>query len=201
MEKNTYLLVCGAIAREVLAVVEANGWTHLEVQALPAILHNHPDQIPGRVDEKLATIAGQYEHILVGYADCGTGGMLEPVLEKHGAIRLPGPHCYSFFAGAEAFDGLADDELGTFYLTDYLVRQFDTVFWKTMGLDRHPELLPMYFGHYKKVVYLAQIPDPELDKIAEEAAKRMGLAYERLETGLQPFDETLQTLTPAPLSS
>lgn len=194
MEKNTYLLVCGAIAREVFAVVEANGWTHLEVQALPAILHNHPDQIPSRVDEKLTSIAGRYEHILVGYADCGTGGMLEPVLEKYGAIRLPGPHCYSFFAGAETFDGLANDELGTFYLTDYLVRQFDTVFWKTMGLDRHPELLPMYFGHYKKVVYLAQIPDPELDKIAEEAAERMGLAYERLDTGLQPFAETLTGL-------
>ena len=192
--KNTYLLVCGAIAREVLAVVEANGWNHLEVQALPAILHNHPDQIPARVDEKLASVAGQYEHLLVGYADCGTGGMLEPVLEKHGATRLPGPHCYSFFAGAEAFDGLAEDELGTFYLTDYLVRQFDTVFWKTMGLDRHPELLPMYFGHYKKVVYLAQIPDPELDKIAEAAAARMGLAYERHDTGLQPFDQTLTEL-------
>lgn len=194
MVKSTYLLVCGAIAREVLAVVEANGWTHLEVQALPAILHNHPDQIPGRVDEKLASVAGQYETLLVGYADCGTGGMLEPILEKHGATRLAGPHCYSFFAGAQNFEALANDELGTFYLTDYLVRQFDTVFWKSMGLDRHPELLPMYFGHYTKVVYLAQIPDPELNAKAEEAAQRMGLSYERIETGLQPFDAALSEI-------
>lgn len=175
-------------------MLEANKWDHMEVQALPAILHNHPDQIPARVDEKLAEVAGQYDTLLVGYADCGTGGMLEPVLEKHGATRLAGPHCYSFFAGAEAFDGLADDELGTFYLTDYLVRQFDTVFWKSMGLDRHPELLPMYFGHYTKVVYLAQIPDPALDAKAEAAAQRMGLAYERIETGLQPFDEALSAI-------
>lgn len=189
--KTTYLLVCGAIAREVLAVMEANKWGHIEVQALPAILHNHPDQIPARVDEKLTSVAGQYDQLLVGYADCGTGGLLEPVLEKHGAQRLAGPHCYSFFAGAEAFDAMADDELGTFYLTDYLVRQFDTVFWKSMGLDRFPELLPMYFGHYKKVVYLVQMPDPELDRLAEEAAARMGLAYERIETGLSPFRDAL----------
>ena len=195
MKKTTYLLVCGAIAREVLAVIEANGWTHLEVQALPAILHNHPDQIPARVDEQLTSVAGQYAQLLVGYADCGTGGLLDPILEKHGAQRLDGPHCYSFFAGAARFDNLADDELGTFYLTDYLVRQFDTVFWRSMGLDRHPELLPMYFGHYRKVVYLAQIPDPELDSKAEEAAQRLGLAYERIETGLAPFDRVLSELT------
>ena len=194
MTKSGYLLACGAIVREVLAVVEANGWTHLEVQALPAILHNHPEQIPARVDEKLAAVAGQYAQLLVGYADCGTGGLLEPVLKKHGARRLPGPHCYSFFAGAEVFAGLAEEELGTFYLTDYLVRQFDTVFWKTMGLDRHPELLSLYFGQYKKVVYLAQIPDPELDTLAEEAAQRLGLAYERRDTGLQPFEATLAGL-------
>jgi len=192
--KSTYLLVCGAIAREVLAVVEANGWPHLEVQALPAILHNHPDQIPARVDEKLASVAGLYEELLVGYADCGTGGLLEPVLAKHGAKRLPGPHCYSFFAGAQAFERFGHDELGTFYLTDYLVRQFDTVFWKSLGLDRFPELLSSYFGHYTKVVYLAQIPDPELDAKAEEAAERMGLSYEREETGLAPFDQELSAL-------
>ena len=194
MEKTAYLLVCGAIAREVLTVIEANGWTHLEVQALPAILHNHPDQIPARVDAKLAEVAGQYETLLVGYADCGTGGLLDPILEKHGATRLPGPHCYSFFAGASAFDQMAHDELGTFYLTDYLVRQFDTVFWKTMGLDRYPELLPMYFGHYRKVVYLVQIPDPALDTKAKEAAARMGLDYERIETGLAPFAADLSAL-------
>ncbi len=194
MEKTAYLLVCGAIAKEVLTVIEASGWTHLEVQALPAILHNHPDQIPARVDAKLAEVAGQYETLLVGYADCGTGGLLDPILEKHGATRLPGPHCYSFFAGASAFDQMAHDELGTFYLTDYLVRQFDTVFWKTMGLDRYPELLPMYFGHYRKVVYLVQIPDPALDAKAKEAAARMGLDYERIETGLAPFAADLSAL-------
>ncbi len=194
MEKTAYLLVCGAIAKEVLTVIEANGWTHLEVQALPAILHNHPDQIPARVDAKLSEVVGQYKTLLVGYADCGTGGLLDPILQKHGATRLPGPHCYSFFAGATTFDQMAHDELGTFYLTDYLVRQFDTVFWKTMGLDRYPELLPMYFGHYRKVVYLVQIPDPDLDAKAEEAAARMGLDYERIETGLAPFAADLSAL-------
>ena len=145
MKKKTYFLVCGAIAKEVLAVIEANKWTHLEVQALPAILHNHPDQIPERVDAKLTAIAGQYETVLVGYADCGTGGLLDPILEKHGAIRLPGPHCYSFFAGATVFDRIAGEEIGTFYLTDYLVRQFDTVVLENNGLGSLSRLVTHVF--------------------------------------------------------
>ena len=194
MHKTTYLLVCGAVAKEVLAVIEANGWTHLDVQALPAVLHNDPNQIPIRVEARLAEVAGHYDHVLVGYGDCGTGGMLEHVLEKYGAQRLEGPHCYSFFAGASVFEALADEELGTFYLTDYLVRQFDTVFWHSMGLDRYPELLSTYFGSYKRVVYLAQIPDPDLDRRAQEAAQRLGLTYERVEVGMAPFDKAMKIL-------
>lgn len=194
MKKNTYLLVCGAIAKEVLAVLDANNWQHIEVDALPAILHNSPDKIPAMVDIKLSDAGGRYQNLLVGYADCGTGGMLDPVLTKHDAKRLDGPHCYSFFAGHADFEAMAEDELGTFYLTDYLVRQFDTVFWKSMGLDRYPELLSSYFGHYKRVIYLAQIPDPDLDAKAEQCAARLGLEYKRIETGLAPFDKELSTL-------
>ena len=124
-----------------------------------------------------------YRHIFVGYADCGTGGMLDKVCEKHGVERIEGPHCFAFYQGNAAFKAKGDKDMTSFYMTDFLCRQFDAFFLKPLGLDRHPELAADFFGNYEKVVYLAQTDDPRLDQVAENAARMLGLAYERRFTG------------------
>ena len=177
------LLACGALAHEVLAVTRANGWTHLDLQCLPAKLHLYPDQITEAVKATVADRRGDYEAIHVLYADCGTGGQLQAACDALGVSLIPGPHCYSFFEGNDTFATHADSEFTAFYLTDFLVRQFDAFVWKPMGFDRHPELIPMMFGNYTKLVYQAQTNDPALDAKAEDCARRLGLAYERRFTG------------------
>ena len=179
------LIACGALAREILAVRDANGWTNLDLACLPARLHNQPQFIPDRVRERIRRArADGYSSIFVVYADCGTGGLLDQVCAEEGVERIEGPHCYSFFDGNDAFAERADaGEITAFYLTDFLARQFDTLIWKGMGFDRHPELLPLMFGNYEKVVHLAQVDDPELEKKARAAAGRLGLAFERRLTG------------------
>jgi len=194
LSEKTLVIACGAIAREILAVSTLNGWEHLEVQALPAGLHNRPERIPGAMREKIEANKNLFDRIICGYADCGTGGLLDEVIDEYGIERLPGAHCYAFFTGHEDFAELAEEELGTFYLTDYLARQFETLIIKGMGIDRHPELRDMYFQHYKRLVYLAQTDDAALQEKAQAAADRLGLAYEYRYTGLMPFDSDMQTL-------
>ncbi|MEM9715368.1 MAG: DUF1638 domain-containing protein [Pseudomonadota bacterium] len=177
------LLACGALAREILAIKEGNGWDHLDLQCLPAKLHLYPDQIPDAVEEAVLKFRNDYSEIYVVYADCGTGGLLEKKCAELGVKMVEGPHCYSFFEGNEVFAANAEDEFTALYLTDFLVRQFDAFLWKPMGLDKHPELLPMYFGNYTKLVYQAQIDDPDLTQKAEGYADRLGLAFERRFTG------------------
>jgi hypothetical protein len=181
---RTLLIACGALARETLAVVEASGLSHLDVTCVSALLHNRPERIPEAVRAKIREHRERYARILVLYGDCGTGGELDRVLAEEGVERIAGPHCYAFYAGQEVFDALADAEPGTFYLTDFLVRQFDTLVIEGLGLDRHPELLPLYFGNYRRLVYLAQTEDAELEKGARAAAERLGLEYEHRFTGL-----------------
>jgi hypothetical protein len=181
---RTLLIACGALARETLAVVEASGLSHLDVTCVSALLHNHPERIPEAVRAKIREHRERYARILVLYGDCGTGGELDRVLAEEGVERIAGPHCYAFYAGQEVFDALADAEPGTFYLTDFLVRQFDTLVIEGLGLDRHPELLPLYFGNYRRLVYLAQTEDAGLQEQARAAAERLGLAYEHRFTGL-----------------
>jgi hypothetical protein len=181
---RTLLIACGALARETLAALEANGLRHVEVTCLSALLHNRPERIPEAIRAKIREHRAQYDRILVLYADCGTGGVLDQVLAEEGVERIGGPHCYAFYAGQSVFDALAEAEPGTFYLTDFLTRQFDTLVIEGLGLDRHPELLGMYFGNYRRLVYLAQTEDAELDAAARAAAGRLGLAYERRFTGL-----------------
>jgi hypothetical protein len=181
---RTLLIACGALARETLAVVEASGLKHLDVTCVSALLHNRPERIPEAVRAKIREHRERYARILVLYGDCGTGGELDRVLAEESVERIAGPHCYAFYAGQEVFDALADAEPGTFYLTDFLARQFDTLVIEGLGLDRHPELLPMYFGNYRRLVYLAQTEDAELEEQARAAAERLGLAYERRFTGL-----------------
>jgi len=186
------VLACGAIAREVLALNELNDWTHVDLRCLPAQLHSRPERIPAAVDAKLTELAGRYERVFVAYADCGTGGALDPVLERHGVERLPGAHCYGFLAGNDAWDAMQDEEPATFYLTDFLARHFDALVVRALKLDTHPELLSLMFGNYRRLVYLAQTDDPELDRRAEEAAEFLGLDYERVRTG---YGELVPSLT------
>ncbi|MEM8592561.1 MAG: DUF1638 domain-containing protein [Pseudomonadota bacterium] len=177
------ILACGALAREILALIRVNGWDHLTLTCLPAKLHLYPEKITEEVGKAVAKHRSSYSRIFVAYADCGTGGGLQSKCEQLGVEMIAGPHCYSFFEGNDTFAVTSADEITTFYLTDFLVKQFDAFVWKPMGLDRHPELLPMYFGNYEKLVYQAQTDDPALTAKAKEAAKRMGLRFERRFTG------------------
>jgi len=181
---KTLLIACGALAREILAVIDMNGLDGLALECLPAILHNHPDKIPDAVRGKIrAARARGVDSIHVVYADCGTGGLLDRVCEEEGVTRIAGPHCYAFFDGLDAFAARAEEEIGAFFLTDFLARQFDTLIWKGMGLDRHPDLRDMMFGNYDRVVHLAQTDDPALDAKAKAAADRLGLRHVRRRTG------------------
>ncbi|TQV77717.1 DUF1638 domain-containing protein [Denitrobaculum tricleocarpae] len=180
---RTLLIACGALAREVVDLIRLNHWTHLGVTCLPAIWHNTPQKIPEGVRRKIRENRERYQKIMVLYGDCGTGGALDRVLEEEGAERIDGPHCYAFYSGVEGFNAQADEDPTCFYLTDYLVRHFDRLIIQGMGIDRHPELLPMYFGNYTKLVYLAQTEDEELQAEAAAAAEKIELDYEYRFTG------------------
>ncbi|MBM7069696.1 DUF1638 domain-containing protein [Actibacterium sp. 188UL27-1] len=183
------LLACGALAHEILALIRANGWTHLDLHCLPALLHNTPKDIPDRVEQAVETYGDTYQTIFVVYADCGTGGLLQARCESLGIQMIAGPHCYSFFEGNAAF---ADrDEMTAFYLTDFLVRQFEAFVWHPLGLDRHPELRDMYFGNYTKLVYQAQTNDPALTDQAKICATRLSLPFERRFTGYGDLETEL----------
>ncbi|MBZ9676062.1 DUF1638 domain-containing protein [Mesorhizobium sp. ES1-1] len=178
------VIACGMLAREVLAIKDKLGLDHLELTCLPAEFHFHPDRIAPAMDKAIEKARTEgYRNIFVGYGDCGTGGLLDRVLEKHGVERMAGPHCFAFYQGMEAYANVADGDMMSFYMTDFLCRQFDAFFMKPLGLDRHPELIKDYFGNYERLIYLAQTDDPELDRVAEKAALLLGLAYERRATG------------------
>ncbi len=177
------LIACGALAHEVLAVIRTNDLTHLDLQCLPANLHLYPDRITDAVTAAVLRNRPDYDAIHVLYADCGTGGQLWEKCKELGVEMIEGPHCYSFFEGNEQFATHLDTEITAFYLTDFLVRQFDAFVWRPMGLDRHPALRDMYFGNYTTLVYQAQTDDPALDLKAQDCAARLGLAYERRFTG------------------
>lgn len=176
------LIACGALAHEVLALKRMNGWNHLDLQCLPANLHLYPDRITAAVEKAVLAQQADYDDVFVLYADCGTGGQLLEKCKELGIEMIEGPHCYSFFEGNVEF-AAHPDEFTAFYLTDFLVRQFDAFVWRPMGLDRHPQLRDMYFGNYTKLVYQAQTNDAGLDAKAEDCARRLGLAYERRFTG------------------
>ncbi len=191
-EGRILLIACGALAHEILALKAANGWTHMDLQCLPAKLHLWPDRIIPAVEAAVTANRGRYATIFIVYADCGTGGQLAAACARLGVEMVEGPHCYAFFEGNDAFLARAETEFTAFYLTDFLVRQFDAFVWKPMGLDRHPELRDMYFGNYTKLVYQAQVDDPALDAKAEDCAARLGLAYERRSTGYGDLAVTLE---------
>jgi hypothetical protein len=176
------LIACGALAREILALIAQNNWSHLDLTCLPANLHLYPDQIPQAVEDAVLKHRNTYAQIFIVYADCGTGGLLEAKCKALGVEMVAGPHCYSFFEGNSRF-AAHDDEITAFYLTDFLVKQFDAFVWKPMGLHKNPELRDMIFGNYTKLVYQAQTQDPALEHKAKDCARRLGLAYEYRFTG------------------
>jgi hypothetical protein len=185
------LIACGALAREIIDLIERNNWTAFDIECLPAKWHNTPQFIVPAMREKIFAAKSRYEKIFVLYGDCGTGGQLDALLQEQGVERLDGPHCYAFYTGNPAFAAKADDDMTVFYLTDYIARQFDKLIWEGLGLDRHPELLSDYFQHYTKVVYLAQTKDLELERKAEAAAKKLRLTYEYRFTGYGELETDL----------
>lgn len=186
------VIACGALAREILALISLNKWEHIDLTCLPAILHNDPDKIIPAVKSAVEKHRASHAQIFVAYADCGTGGGLERACAELDVSMIAGPHCYSFFEGNQIFSERS--EMTCFYLTDFLTRQFDAFVWKPLGLDRYPQLRDMYFGNYKKLVYQAQTDDPELTLKAQECANRLGLEFERRFTGYGDLAPALAAL-------
>lgn len=188
---SVLLIACGALAREILDLKAVNGWDHLDLTCLPANLHLYPEKITHAVRASVAKHRAAYTKIFVVYADCGTGGMLQKACAEMDVDMVAGPHCYSFFEGNAQFAARADKDMTAFYLTDFLVRQFDAFVWKPMGLDKHPELRDMYFANYTKLVYQAQTNDPALTELARICADRLGLRFERRFTGYGDLETSL----------
>jgi hypothetical protein len=182
--QKVLVIACGALAREIGAIVEANGLDHIELTCLPAIWHNRPEKIAPGVRKLIRENRGRFGKIAVAYAECGTQGELDKVCGEEGVERIAGPHCYSFYWGNDAFAKRGEEDIDAFFLTDFIARQFDTFVIEPLGLDRHPELRDMYFGNYRRLVYLAQIDDATLEQKARVAAERLGLAYEKRATGM-----------------
>lgn len=186
------IIACGALAQEIVQLQKLNGWNHLHLKCLDAELHNRPHLIAGKLREKIAQHRNEYNNIFVAYADCGSGGEIDRVLEDENIERLPGAHCYSFFAGEQRFKEISEQELGSFYLTDFLAKHFERLVIKGLKLDQYPELRNQYFGNYTRVVYLSQEDNPSVRSLAKNAALFLGLDFEHehcgygdLQTGLE----------------
>ena len=184
MHKPVLVIACGALAREIADLKRSYGWSHLRLKCLDAKLHNRPEDIPARVREVIRESRPDYEQVFVAYADCGTGGALDRVLEEEGVERLPGAHCYQLYAGERRFGRLSAAQPGTFYLTDFLARHFERLVIEPLGLDEHPDLRDAYFGNYTRLVYLSQALDAGLVLAAKAAAKRLSLTFEHIHCGL-----------------
>jgi hypothetical protein len=192
------VIACGALAREIAALRRANGWTHVDVICLPPELHNRPERIAGAVREQIHRHRPDYADIFVAYGECGTRGALDAVLSEEGVERIAGAHCYEFYATPAVFAALADVEPGTFYLTDFLLRHFERLVIRALGIDRHPELLPVYFGNYRRLVYLAQAPKLDAESRAQAIAARLGLEYRFESTGYGGLEQGLTAIAARP---
>ena len=195
-DKSEKILViaCGALAKEITALIRMNNWTHLQMRYLPAKLHNEPNKIPKNIRKYLENTQNKFSRIFIGYADCGTGGQLDILLEEFGVQRLPGAHCYEFFSSTQNFSKIIEEEPGSFFLTDFLVKSFEKLIWQGLKINRHPELLNIYFRHYKRLVYLAQTESKDLQIQAQEIAKRLELNYLYQFTGYGELSTTLSDI-------
>ena len=192
MTETVLLIACGALAKEIVTLQRMNAWSHIKIQCLPAELHNRPEKITPAVKDEIEKHRANFKKIFVAYADCGTGGHLDTLLAQYNIERLAGAHCYEFFAGSAQFAEVADEEPGTFYLTDFLTRHFDRLVKQGLGIAEHPELMSEYFGNYRRVVYLSQVDSPQLRLMAQEHADYLGLAFEHRHTGLGPMQKQLE---------
>jgi len=192
------VIACGALAHEIAALRRANGWSTLDVKCLPPELHNRPERIPAAVRTEIRAARDTYAEIFVAYGDCGTGGALDAVLREEGVERMAGAHCYEFFASPAVFAALSEAEPGTFYLTDFLLRHFERLVMRGLGIDRHPELQATYFGNYRRLIYLGQAPNAESSSQAEAIAKRLGLEYQFRSTGFGGLEQSLMAFTGSP---
>ena len=193
--KDVALLICGALGKEVKTIVDEHGWD-VDIYGVPAMHHFYPKKIVEAVDRKLDELSAGYRRVVVVYGDCGTAGALEPVLERHGAVRVRGPHCYEMFAGND-FEAITAERPATFFLTDWLVRNFERAVVRGLGLDRYPELKPVYFGNYTNLLYLAQFSDTRLVSKAEEISQYLGLPLEVRYVGFGELEARLAELVEA----
>lgn len=191
MPKPVLVIACGALAREITELKKAHGWDHLHLASVDAWLHNRPEHIPDRLRRKIRRYRQEYDQVFVAYADCGTGGGIDKVIAEEGIERLPGAHCYEFFAGRERLAALANAEPGTFYLTDFLAQHFDRFVIRPLKLDTHPELRDTYFGNYRRLVFLSQSPGDALVEKAQAAASRLGLEFEHVHCGFGELESGL----------
>ena len=190
--QRTLVIACGALAREINRLKKINGWEHLDLTCIDAALHFNPEKIGTALRERIQARRDGYDDIYIAYAECGSRGEIYRIVEEEGIERLPGAHCYQFFAGEDAFAPMSDEEPGTFYLTDFLVRHFERLVVRSLGLDRHPELRDAYFGNYRRLIYLAQTRDDELVQAAREAAEFLGLEYRLVNTGYGDLEHSLR---------
>ena len=192
MEHEALLISCGALAKELAIIQKNNDWQFMKIHCLPAELHNQPHEIPRAVEEAILINKDKFQNLFVAYGDCGTGGQLDKIIKKYNVERIPGVHCYDFFCNKNVFEKIQNDEPGTFYLTDFLVKNFDQLVIKGLGLDQHPELKEIYFNNYQRIVYLVQKDTEKLKKMAMEHAKYLELNLVIYKTGLDPLERTLK---------
>ena len=192
MEHEALLISCGALAKELAIIQKNNDWQFMKIHCLPAELHNQPHEIPRAVEEAILINKDKFQNLFVAYGDCGTGGQLDKIIKKYNVERIPGVHCYDFFCKKNVFEKIQNDEPGTFYLTDFLVKNFDQLVIKGLGLDQHPELKEIYFNNYQRIVYLVQKDTEKLKKMAMEHAKYLELNLVIYKTGLDPLERTLK---------
>jgi hypothetical protein len=190
---GTAFVICGALGREVKEIVERRGWD-VDLYGVSALLHLYPARIVDELRDKLHRLRPKYDRLVVVYGECGMTGKLDPLLAEVGAVRVPGPHCYEMFAGAERFAEIAQRRPATFLLTDWLVRNFDRAVVRGLGLDRHPELKEMLFANYESVLYLRQVLNPKLADRARDVAAYLELPLEIEEVGLGELEDRLAAI-------
>ena len=189
--KDILIIGCGAIAHEINEIINLNNWNNVSLQCLNADLHNTPKRLPTKIKETIESNLKEYSKIFLAYADCGTGGLIDSMLKNYGIERLEGAHCYEFYAGSRLFKDLSDREIGTFYLTDFLVKNFKRLIIDGLGISKHPSLKDEYFKNYKNIVYLAQKHDNDLELKAKDCANYLNLEYSVHYTGLGNFEDQL----------
>ena len=193
MKHKEHILIigCGALAHEINEIIKLNDWNNVTLQCLNADLHNRPEKLPAKIKETIESNLNGYAKIFLAYADCGTGGLIDSMLANYDVQRLEGAHCYEFYSGSKIFRELCDREIGTFYLTDFLVRNFERLIIDGLGISKNPSLKEVYFRNYKNIVYLAQRPDNGLQSKARECADSLGLKFSIHYTGLDNFKNQL----------